>query len=164
MVNMGNNLPFKVSEKLPRGSYFYIKVGHRFYAGEEPVFETVKSEPTLSSPITYFQKDGSHTKEFTEYRKMHHRLAVSKKGPRGRREARDRRKASLPSYSIPKKKQIVLNKRMTGEMIIKLSDQFDEVKKFRCKKAAQNACEKIKRTYGSLVDKIQIQYFQGETL
>ena len=165
MLSMSNKFSIKASEKLPRGSYFYIQVGHRFFSGFSEMSQT-REIGVIFPPITFYTKDGKTTPELEKYHRQKYGFYSQKSGPRRRRAARDRRKGSLPSYSIspPQPPSKINIREKSGLLEPRLSDSLDQAKRYRRLSQAKNACEKLKRSYGSLVTNIQVRFYQGETL
>lgn len=131
-------------EKLPRGSFFYIQVGHRFYAGENLEIREVEITPERS----YRNWDGY---------------------VRDARARRDRQKGSLADYrkSNWEKdagifKPAEVRKEFTGKSTPKLVDSKEEAKQYRKKDSALSACEKLKACYQGLDVKVTVK-IEGET-
>jgi len=148
----------KANEKLPRGSYFYIQVGHLFYAGEEA--ESIEIEDKESASLTKYEKMGG-------------RFGIrgwAWTGPswRGRTETRARlkraRKKDLtPTYlKSPKRPDPVMKKEFTGQLKSKLVEEKEQAKRYRRQDLVQNACERLKTVYGDLDVKISVKYEEGE--
>lgn len=164
ITSMSNKFSVKDSEKLPRGSYFYIQVGHRFFASFQDLSEEKEIEDNFP-PISFFTKDGKRSPALETYQRKKYGYYTQKLGPRGRRATRDLRKKTLPSYA--KTAPIVISKvkfkKSVGKLSPRLVDSVDQAKKYRRLSQAKNACEKLKRTYGSLVTNIQVRFYQGDT-
>lgn len=150
----------KANEKLPRGSYFYIQVGHRFYAGEQA--ETVEVEVSNEEPfLGFFNKDRTMKPGYLarQYREWHW-----SPWRRGNRAARDRRKGTEPTYmkASPRPKKEI-KQELTGRLSPKLVDDAKDAKKHRRQDLVNSACERLKAVYGSLDAKISVRYEKGET-
>jgi len=152
----------KANEKLPRGSYFYIQVGHRFYAGEEA--ETREVEISNEEPfLGFFNKDGSKKSGYiaAQYR----RGWWSNSWRRGKRAARDRQKGTEPQYMKPvPRPEKTTKQELTGRRSPKLVDEVKNAKRYRRQDLVQSACERLKVVYGELDVKISVKFEEGETL
>lgn len=138
---MGKTL--KANDKLPMGSYFVIKVGHRFYGGESLERKEVEVPGKLIN---------DH--EYNSYHWYRHRTS--------RRAHRDHRKETTAKYLKPiRRSPSTIRNDLTGNKISQLVDTEDQAKKFRKKESAQNACDTLKRVYGSL--DIEVSIIEGET-
>lgn len=156
-------LPFlKANEKLPRGSYFFIQVGHRFYAGEEA--ETREVEKRNREPTLYQYDKGKRTLNSRQRRwysqdQWGWRSSKSYKT----RNARDARKGTVATYRKPlpsKEKEVV--QELTGRLNPRLVDEQNSAKKYRRQDLVQSACERLKVVYGGLDVKISVRFEQGE--
>lgn len=149
----------KANEKLPRGTYFYIKVGHRFYAGETIEQVEVVTDPTEHRPLTYVTKDGKRTPEFQAYLRRQYWGTTRSWGPRGTRRERDISKGTLPKYAQPRKREEkIVRKDFTGRHHPKLVDDESQAKQFRSKNSVEKACETLRSLYGETGAKISVLY------
>jgi hypothetical protein len=136
----------KANEKLPRGSYFYIKVGHRFYSGE--MAETIEVS-ILPDRQPYDPRRGSSYNSVRRY---------------GRQHARHERKGTLASYRKPlARPENVIEKQYTGRRLPQLVDDQNQAKQFRKKESVLNACNRLKSLYSDLDVKVTIEYEEGDT-
>jgi hypothetical protein len=153
----------KANEKLPRGTYFYIQVGHRFYAGQEIEQREVESDPTEHRALTQFTKDGRQTSSFRRQLSLTYWWSSRSKGPRGKRRERDIAKDSLPKYAKPRERpKKVIRKEFTGRSVPRLTDDFSQAKQFRRKDSVLNACETLQTLYGETGATVSVHY-KGET-
>lgn len=155
MKNMTTSRPIKRSEKLPRGSYFYLQVGHRYYAGEEAVFEEVKVATTTR--LVPFKKGENFRRgwngfSWTTPRKLLKRF----------------RKTGTPRYMQGQKPRPYTREEKsetrtvaTGASNPILTDDLRKVKQFRRKAQAEQACERLKAMYGSLDVKVSVRLKEG---
>jgi len=151
-------------EKLPRGSYFYIQVGHRFYAGE--IAETVEVEVSNETPlVTYYQKGGKPSPALAR------RWAESgydypfRRGSNRARRARDVRKGTLATYAQPTPRtEKTFKDELTGKREPKLVDTKAEAKQYRRQDRVNSACERLRLCYEGLDVKVSVRYEKGETL
>jgi hypothetical protein len=125
----------KKSEKLPRGSYFYLRVGGRLYAGEGL---NVQEEPP--SPYGH---------EYAHY------VGQKKAKPDGSRMQRWGMWAFDDVKPRPRKQTVVGKHPM-------FTDEFKEVKKFRRLNQAEAACERLKVMYADLGIRVTIELHEGE--
>lgn len=150
-------------EKLPRGSYFYIQVGHRFYAGEKAETREVKVDPTQASVLTNFTKDGKRSRERIQRDTDYYWWTSRNRGASYTRAARDERKGTTPTYAKPRKRpEVIVRKEFTGKSTPKLVDSKEEAKQYRKKDSALSACEKLKACYQGLDVKVTVK-IEGET-
>lgn len=154
----------KANEKLPRGSFFYIKVGHRFYAGEEAETREVVSDPSDRPALTLHEKDGRHTADYRRRLRRIYYWTSRSKGPRGRRLERDVSKGTLPKYATQyKRPELEIRQEFTGKLSPKLVDGLDQAKQYRSQKKVDDACERIRTCYRGLDVKISVGFEKGET-
>lgn len=140
---------FKKSEKLPRGSYFYVQVGHRFYAGERLVAEETTKTTEVKAPA----------REVTD----RHWWFIERKIPRSKRLWwRTRHGLHIPKY-LQSRKVVTTERQLTGERETVLTDNVNEVKKFRRLEQAQKACEKLEALYVGFDVKVTVKLFEGGT-
>jgi hypothetical protein len=118
--------------KLPRGSYLYVQVGHRFYAGEEEVHVEVTTTETQSSPSASMR--GYFWPRATRDNWRHNIYQRAKRG------------MHIPAY-LSTKREETTTRRPTGERRVRLTDDLKEVKRFRTWSQAEKACERIKSVY-----------------
>ena len=140
MVNLHQ---FKANEKLPLGSFFYVKVGDLFYAGDKPAFRDYK----VANYRTGF--DDSSVIDYWFF------------GKRNARDKRDLRKKNVAKYRVRPKSKSDSKKEFTETFNPILVDTLNEVKKYRTKSQAEKACERLKSVYRDLELKITIE-FEGE--
>lgn len=150
-------------EKLPRGSYFYVQVGHRYYAGE--VAETTKvvtdNQPVI---VRYYEKGGKPSKALAR------RWADSgydypfRRGSNRARHARDVRKDNLATYAKapPRVEKTTINQ-PTGKLHPQLVDEQSQCKQYRSQQKATSACERLKTCYEGLDVKVTIRFEKGDT-
>ena len=151
-------------EKLPRGSYFYIQVGHRFYAGEEA--EAIEVEVDTTHRLHYYGKNGERPNS-----RQRRWLSQDSRGWVGRstrsyqtRHRRDIRKDSVPAYRKPlPKEEPEIRKEFTGKLTPKLVDTQNEAKQFRRQDRVNSACERLRLCYEGLDVKVSVKYEKGET-
>ena len=132
----------KKSEKLPRGTYLYIRVGDRFYSGEEV---TIIEDTVIAPYRDEWSRWWSH-----KYSKSEANFYRTKRGKK------------IPSYQVeedPKLREP--NRAVTGHMP-KLTDEFKDVKQFRRLNQAQAACDKLKSMYADLGIKVVIELHEGD--
>lgn len=131
----------KANDKLPRGSFYYVQVGHRFYAGESlDIIEReiiTRPERGIYSPYWHSRRHNS-------------------------RLIKDKRNNNLATYLEPKKATKTIKRELTGTKQPKLVDDVREAKQFRKKNQAQSACERIESVYGALDTKVTIKLYEGE--
>ena len=149
-------------EKLPRGSYFYIQVGHRFYAGEDR--ETRKVLVSDQEPgITGFQKNGRPNLALAKRWAESGALYPFRRGNNQKRRARDERKGSVATYAKPiARKEKTYRDEFTGKVTPRLVDTKEQAKQFRKKDSALSACEKLKACYQGLDVTVTVK-MEGET-
>lgn len=153
----------KASEKLPRGSYFYIKVGSRFYGGQQIEQVEVLSDPRDERPLTYFEKDGRKTEGYRQYQVRQYWWSSRSRGPRGSRLERDQQKGSLPKYAEPRKRvEKVVKQEFTGRSLPMLVDSADQAKQFRKKEQVESACAMLQSLYGTVGANVSVHY-KGDT-
>lgn len=158
------NLPtLRSDEKLPRGSYFYIQVGHRFYGGE--IAETIEVTVSNQEPmVRYFEKDGNPSIALQQ-RWAESRVGYPfRRGPNRTRYERDHRKGTLPTYSkpLPPIEKSIKNE-FTGKLSPKLVDTIEEAKKFRRQDRVNSTCERLRKCYEGLDVKVTIKMENGES-
>lgn len=148
-------------EKLPRGSYFYIQVGHRFYAGE--VAETVEVKVSNNEPcLSRFEKDGTKTPGYSDL--LYRRGYFSSSWRSGNRSARNHRKGTVPAYMKPTQRpDPTIKNEITGRKSPKLVDEFDLAKQYRNKNKVISACERLRKCYEGLDVKVTIKIVKGES-
>jgi hypothetical protein len=149
-------------EKLPRGSYFYIQVGHRFYAGE--VAETIEVEVSNEEPfLGFFNKDGSKKPGYNA--RLYRDGYFSNSWRRGNRSARDHRKGTVPTYMKPRPRpEKTIKNELTGRKSPKLVDELKLAKQFRRRDRVDSACERLRTCYEGLDVKVSVGYVKGESL
>lgn len=143
------------SEKLPRGSYFYIRVGDRLYAGESAVIQTtpVKTPPSYLTPSS--KPDGSR-----RWRYGCGSITQIERRFRAHYEKREGRK--VPEYWMePEEKPDPVKKAVTGSEP-RLTDDFKDVKQFRRLNQAEAACDKLNKLYAGLDIKVRIELHKGD--
>lgn len=151
-------------EKLSRGSYFYIQVGHRFYAGDVAEAIEVEVDPTDKPVLSHYSKDGSWSQQYRERLRNQYWWTSRSRGPRGARAARDARKKSTPTYAKPRERpEKIIRKEFTGKLTPKLVDTIQEAKQYRRQDRVNSACERLKACYEGLDVKISVRYEKGET-
>lgn len=126
----------KVNEKLPRGSFFYVKVGDFFYAGEsaEVHERELRTKFQWGDRFTYFIRC------------------------RSKRYLRDIRKGTEAAYRKTRKEAAPAKiKEFTGRTTPKLVDDKVNSKKYRTKLQAEKACERLNLVYRGLGIKITIE-------
>lgn len=154
----------KANEKLPRGSYFYVQVGDRFYAGEMAETREVELDPSNRPALTIYDKNGSFSQDLQRYDRRRYWWASRSRGPRGARADRDARKGSTPTYAKPHKRpETIIRKEQTGKLVPKLVDEQNKAKQYRRKDLVQNACDRLKGVYGDLGVQITVRYEKGDT-
>lgn len=154
---------FKASDKLPRGTYFYIQVGHRFYAGQEIEQRDVEVDPIEKPVLKHYEKDGRQTQEYQRRLRNLYWWTSRSKGPRGRRRERDAAKGTLPKYAKPRvRPETEIRKEFTGRSSPRLSDDFSQAKQFRKKELVENACEMLRTLYADTGAKVSVHY-KGDT-
>lgn len=153
MKNMTTSWPITRSEKLPRGSYFYLQVGHRYYAGEEAVFEEVKeSEATIKA----YEKGESMRRRWGSYGWGTPRRLLKKWARSGKPKYMD---GSNDPYRRANKTETRVVATNTSRPI--LTDDLAKVKQFRRKKQAEDACKRLIAMYGSLDVKVSVRLKEG---
>lgn len=155
--------PQRGDQKLPRGSFFYVQVGSRFYAGEQALIVEKEIDPRFSATLTYHNKDGSFSKEYL--RNIKNRWSIARGlGPRGPRAARNARKGKNPNYAKSDRvsSEKIKQKLFTNQLSPKLVDTVDKAKHYRRIFQAQKACERLKVVYGSLGINVSIRHVKGE--
>ena len=151
-------------QKLPRGSYFYIQVGHRFYAGEEAETIEVEVDPTDRPALTSYRKDGSWSQQYRERLRNQYWWTSRSRGPRGSRAQRDSRKGSTPTYAKPRPRpEKEIRKEFTGKLNPKLVDTQAQAKQFRRQDRVNSACERLRVCYEGLDVKVSVRYEKGES-
>ena len=137
----------KASEKLPRGTYFYLKVGGRFYAGEEVVTkETRTTERDRYSGYSGWDWWGNTHKWSQGTAKY--------LNARGWRIPRYHIEADKPAPKDPKVAVIGHKPRFT--------DDFKQAKQFRRRNQAEAACERITAMYADFDIRVSIELHEGE--
>lgn len=150
-------------EKLPRGSYFYIQVGHRFYAGE--IAETIQVEVSNREPVVnYYEKGGRPSAALRRHWAESGYDYPFRRGSRHARHARDKRKGTLATYAQPKPRiEKSFKNELTGKLSPKLADTVQEAKQFRRQDRVNSACERLKACYEGLDVKVTIKMEKGDT-
>lgn len=150
-------------EKLPRGSYFFIQVGHRFYAGEQA--ETIDVEVSNQSTIVrYYNKDGRPSDELAQRWAESRRGYPYRRGSNGARFARDCRKGTLASYAKPLPRvEKTVKKEFTGKRHPILVDSLAEAKQYRSRDKVNSACKRLEACYEGLDVKVTIKIEKGES-
>ena len=135
-----------MADRLARGSGYLVKVGHRFYAGEDREIKEVEVKEAID-------------RAWSEHWQGH---------PRHASVIRARRKGSTANYmksnrekAESKPKAPVIRRELTGKVSPRLSDDQSDAKIFRTKKAVDSTCERLKRLYASLDVKISVQFIEG---
>jgi hypothetical protein len=130
----------KKSEKLPRGTYLYLTVGDRFYAGEEVALVTDEVRKPLEPYIPMWADKWS--KGMASY--------LRKQGRR------------IPTYHVHEDTRAVREPKqaVTGTSP-KLTDEFKEVKQFRRLIQAEAACERLNKLYAGLDIRVRIELHEG---
>jgi hypothetical protein len=154
---------FKANTKLPRGQYFYIQVGQKFYGGE--VAETVEVKTDNRPVLTHsFEKGGRPS------RALARRWAESgynypfRRGSSAARYARDVRKKTLAVYAQPMARiEPTITQQQTGYSSARLVDSQGEAKHYRVKKAVDSAAERLKAFYEGLDVKVTVRYEKGDS-
>lgn len=139
------NKPWNVGprDKLPRGSFLYIKVGHRLFGGYDHVHEEKTTQETIESPGDRLWGWGNFS---------------GRPDRNWRRVPYYRRKFGLPVPKYMDSKTIETTTRQpTGETNIRLVDDLKEVKRFRTWGQAQSACEQIEAMYAGFDIKVTIE-------
>lgn len=145
----------KANEKTPRGTGFYIQVGHRYYAGQaaEKVEVLESDRPPM---LSYYEKGGKLT--------FAYRVRIMREngwmfGTRTNRAKRDRRKGNEAEYRKPKRPaERATVVRHTGGSITRLTDLVSEAKVFRAKEQVENACAMLRTMYGETGATISVHY------
>ncbi len=136
----------KANDKLPRGSYFYIQVGDRIYAGEQ--LETVEVERRPDRPVAY--------DDFRSY-------SYIRRGSSKARSQRDKRKGTTPNYLKPyRRADPIISKELTGYKNPRLVDTVEQAKQFRKKESALKACKRLESVYSELDIKVSVKLHEGE--
>lgn len=153
----------KANEKLPRGSFFYIQVEDRFYAGEEAESREVEIKDTPS--LNYYAKNGDRLN--SRQRRWFSQDGWGWSGRSTRsyqtRHRRDVRKDSVPAYRKPlPKTEPEFRKEFTGKLSPKFVDEVKDAKKYRRQDLVDSACERLKAMYGGLDAKVSVRYQRGE--
>jgi hypothetical protein len=134
----------KASEKLPRGTYLYIRVGDRFYAGEQVLLQT----DTTTKTYDYNQWNwwGSRNKYSTSMAKY----------------LREKKGQKVPPYLVESDEfKGKVQQAVTGRQPL-LTDEFKDVKQFRKLNQAKAACERLESLYGGLGIRIAIEMHEGD--
>lgn len=146
---------YKRSEKLPRGSYFYLQVGHRYYAGEEAVFEEVKE---ATSTIGAYEKGENFRRGWRGF----------SWSPTPRKLLTRFKKSGKPKYMQGHQKRPYTWDRetetrtmATGTSTSLLTDDLTKVKQFRRFAQAEAACERLAATYSSFDVKVSVKLHEG---
>lgn len=149
-------------EKLPRGSYFYIQVGHRFYSGE--IAETVEVTVDNQEPVVrYYEKGGKPSIALQRRWEANRANYPFRRGAGRARYERDQRKGSLPTYFKPRQcVEKSTKSEFTGRLSPKLVDTVEEAKKFRRQDRVNSACERLKACYEGLDVKVTIKMEKGD--
>jgi len=152
----------KSNDKLPRGTYFYIQVGQRFYAGQQIEQIEVESDPSDERPLTHFEKDGRYTEVYRRRLQNQYWWTIRSRGPKGNRRKRDVSKGTLPKYAQTRKRpEKVIRKEFTGRSLPRLVDELNQAKQFRSKDSVQSACDMLTTMYGKTGAKISVRYYGG---
>lgn len=127
------------NDKLPRGSFFYIQVGPKFYAGKAPVKVEVNTHRTEMLP-----RMGGYTGRWTRYRgfqpnKPHCRPVL---------------------YGVSGGEKVTVH---TGEFTTIMVDERTEAKQFRRLKQAEAVRDELARDYSDIGVQPTIQLHQGGT-
>jgi hypothetical protein len=153
---------YKRSDKLPRGSYFYVAVGQQVYAGREPV-----TQVTTDVSAEYKIARG-YTKQTTGARNMAEQWAGGNAqwrrneaqdaalGPKSWR-ARQRTVYNIAREATPPAKPVATP---TGALQVRLGE-FSAAKQFRKRAQAETVCEELNRLYAGLNVKVSIELHEG---
>lgn len=135
----------KANDKLPRGSYFYIQVGDRIYAGEQ--LETTNVERRVPPP------------PYDDFRSY----SYIRRGTSKARSQRDKRKGTTPNYLKPyRRADPIICKELTGYKNPRLVDTVEQAKQFRKKESALKACKRLESVYSELDIKVSVKLHEGE--
>lgn len=144
----------KANEKLPRGSYFYIQVGSRFYAGEEA--ETQEVKEVYARPPRCERRGnrfGPVRDNFYGWGGLHGRTQTRS---RVKKDSRLKRAAKYIQPDKTEKKEP--RKEFTGRLHVKFVDEFEKAKHYRSKKLVDSACERLKTLYTDSGVKVSIRF------
>lgn len=152
---MTANRTIRRSEKLPRGSYFFLRVGHRYYAGEQVETEEVtESKATLHS----YDKGGRYRSRWAYEGWGTPRRLLKRFRKSGRPKYMDQGKSP---YSRQRETETV-TRTVVGSTKPILTDDFGEVKQFRRRKQAEEACKKLEAMYRNFDVKVSVKLYEGE--
>jgi hypothetical protein len=149
--------------KLPRGSFFYITVGHRFYGGEAVEIKEIQSDPSRFIPLSYYDKGRKPSRDFLRYQRENWYNRRSR-GDQSSRARRDARKKTTATYAkAPPRVERVTIKEFTGVSMPRLVDSVDEAKRFRHQSRADSACERLRVCYKDIDVKISIHCYKEKS-
>ena len=133
------------NEKLPLGSYFYIKVGPHFYSGEKPNTVIVKDVVPVA---TARPKEPSRRRKLKGYK------------PNPKKDFFSRSKAKIRDVVAPNKPTDIVH--YIGDTSPIMTNDVTEVKRFRRRSQAEKVCENLTRVYASLGVKPTIELSEGD--
>lgn len=145
----------KKSEKLPRGSFLYIRVGDRLYAGEEAV--VVADTPTQAYEHPWYTLNRE-----AKGRRRSRNYYWTSGMPRRLLDYYRKKGHELPKYMQKKEPKPVEPKRSVTGTKPRLTDEFKEAKQFRRLNQAQAACDKLNSMYAGLDIKVVIELHEGD--
>lgn len=148
----------KKSVKLPRGSYFYLAVGDRFYAGAETETALVKDASAYYAEAEgvggFMKPNGSGYYDSMPYHMRRRRIEAEEAVESPVRHKRIGTVYNIAREFTPRK---TLVKTLTGRVNYRLCDEVKEAKKFRRRAQAELACDMLNRHYNGLDIKIEIK-------
>lgn len=136
----------KRSDKLPRGSYFYVQVGHRFFAGYDHPHQEIKRTEVITPPSAIAGRFWSPR------RNSNWRYNVYQRSKHGMK---------IPAYQKTTFK-VTSTQEPTGQVEIKLVDCPKSAKQYRTKAQAEQVQEKLERYYKDLDIKVSIRLHEGD--
>lgn len=153
----------KRTEKLPRGSYFYIAVGERFYAGKEPEIKEVKDAAGYYAEAEgiggYMKPKGGSYYDSMPY---HMRVRRSEAEEAAKHPQWHKRTGVVYNAAREYTPRETPVKTLTGRVSSRLCDDVEGAKKFRRRIQAETACDMLNRQYGSLDIKVEIKLHEGK--
>ncbi len=147
----------KANEKLPRGTYLYIRVGDRIYAGEAVTIQETK----VTTPSSIYTSGHMRSGRRRSWRNWYGG-SLTKMSPRLAQYYAKRDGRPVPSYYIEDEATPDPTlKSVTGSTPV-LTDVIAEAKRFRRKSQAELACKKLEAVYGGLDIPIRIELHKGD--
>lgn len=140
----------KANDKLKQGSYQYIMVGHRYYAGQKTEMIEITESKSVWAPLSK--------------RPVRRRYFDFSTNVKDKRHARNARKDSIPTYMTPtppvKETKRIQIPGLTSPV---LTDDINQAKRFRHSEQVENACKMLESMYGKTGADVSVHKVEGDT-